>query len=92
MGFIKNIVYNGLPITGVYHRVDVTQSADGKCTAFLNSYVSREMYKSGTNFLKQEKFEFPIFYGETVGADKNQAYLYIRGLEEFKDAIDVFEE
>lgn len=91
MGFIKSITYNDLPISGVYHRVDVTQSADGQCTAFLNSYVSRDSYKNGSNFLKQEKFEFPILYGENVGSDKNQAYLYIRKLDEFTDAVDVYE-
>lgn len=91
MGFIQSIIYNELPITGVYHRVDVTQSANGKCTAFLNSYVSRDSYMNGSSFLKQEKHEFPLLYGESVGADKNQAYIYIRNLPEYLDAIDIYE-
>lgn len=92
MGFIKNIDYSGIPITSVYHRIDVTQSAAGQGVATINTYASRDRYLTGSGFLTQQTIEFPIKYGVTVGSDKNQAYEYIKTLTDFEDASDVFEE
>lgn len=92
MGFIKNIDYSGIPITSVYHRIDVTQSANGQGIAIINTYAPRNHYLEESGFLTQQTIEFPIKYGVTVGSDKNQTYEYIKTLTDFEDASDVFEE
>lgn len=92
MGYTRIIQYNGLTIQNAYHRIDTTSSADGTCTASVNSYVSREARSNGEGYLTHDTFQFPLSYGSEAGADKNQAYDYLLGLPENADAVPVFEE
>ncbi|SLL33511.1 Uncharacterised protein [Mycobacteroides abscessus subsp. abscessus] len=93
MGFLKSIsLESGLTLESAYHRIDTTFSSDGLCTATLNVYVSRQHFLDGNAFLDQKNTTYPIQYGQNVGSDKDQGYDYLKSTDEYKDAIDVFED
>lgn len=93
MGLLKTIMFrDSLEIKDAYHRIDITSSADGKCSATINCYTTRDSYLNGDSYLTQKVVSFSLKYGMSVGSDKNQGYNYIKTLEDYQDAIDVYEE
>lgn len=83
---------NGLDLPNVYARIDSLNGSKKSIIFSLNYYASRKSFIEGNQFIQQERYTF------TPSVEKNsenifkQGYLYLKTLDEFKDAIAVFEE
>ncbi|MGX5482490.1 hypothetical protein ACWKS0_04885 [Bacillus cereus] len=93
MGIALNkMLNNGLSLNNVYARVDSVFGSKLGVDFSVNYYVSREAFLSGKPYLQQEMYKFvPSVATESENIFK-QAYVYMKTLEEFKNALDIFED
>ncbi|RFB07678.1 hypothetical protein DZB88_30365 [Bacillus sp. OE] len=93
MGILLNkTLNNGLPVYNVYARIDIVSGSKNGLDFSLNYYATRDSFLSGKPYLQQEMYHFvPSIENDSPNFIK-QAYLHLKTLEEFKNAIDIFEE
>ncbi|WP_144597473.1 MULTISPECIES: hypothetical protein [Bacillus] len=93
MGIALNkMLNNGLSLNNVYARVDSIFGSKLGVDFSVNYYVSREAFLSGKPYLQQEMYKFVPSIA--IGSENifKQAYMHMKTLEEFKNALDVFED
>lgn len=89
---LNKMLNNGLSLNNVYARVDSVFGSKLGVDFSVNYYVSREAFLSGKPYLQQEMHKFVPSVAAGSENIFKQAYVYMKTLEEFKNALDVFED
>ncbi|VXB51140.1 conserved hypothetical protein [Exiguobacterium sp. 8H] len=93
MAIITNkTLNNGLFLQGVYGRIDTISGYKGGLDFSLNFYVSRDHFIQGKGYIHQEMHHFIPDVGNRSENFIRQGYLYLKTLEEYERADDVWEE
>lgn len=93
MGVLVNkTLDNGLKIVSAYVRVASFSGTKESIDFWINYYTDYESRKSGKPYILQEMYSFVPDLKEGASNFVKQMYQYMKTLEQFKDAINVFEE
>lgn len=89
---ISKTFESGLIAKDMYARIDIISGSKNGLDFSLNYYVSRDAFLEGRPFLQKEMHYF--LPSVIIGSQNfiKQAYLYLKSLDDFKQAKDVFEE
>ncbi|MCM3110690.1 hypothetical protein [Lederbergia lenta] len=92
MGLLKDIrTDSGILVRDAYFRVDTISCNKDICNISLLSYINRNAFLQGKSFVTTESHTFSPDL--TAGAPNlfQQAYDYLKTIEDFEDAEDVIE-
>lgn len=82
---------NGLIANNAYIRIDTVSGYKGEITISVNSYVSRQAFLDGAPYLEQKFYAFVPNTNPDAREMWTQGYEYLKTLDEYKDALDLFE-
>lgn len=92
MGVLVNkTLDNGLKIVSSYVKVSSFSGTKEGVDFWINYYADYESRKNGKPYILQEMYSFVPNLGDGPNFIK-QMYQYLKTLEQFKDAINIFEE
>lgn len=91
MALEKTLEINGLTVTNSYNRIDTVNGYKGSLSISVNTYASQGSFTSGTGYLKQKIYTFVPSVSDSAANFIKQGYIYLKTLDDFKDAADVLE-
>lgn len=82
---------NGLIVNNAYIRIDTVSGYKNEITMSVNSYVSRQDFLENKPYLEQKFYKFTPNTSSDGNEMWSQGYEHLKKLDEYKEALDVFE-
>lgn len=79
---------NGLSFKEAYYRIDTINGSKEEIKLSVNIYSSQESFIKGYSYLEQYFYTFTPKVSKNSLEMWNQAYEFLKSLEEYKDSID----
>lgn len=82
---------NGIIVNDAYIRIDTISGYKGGIAISVNSYISRQAFLDGAPYLEQKFYTFVPNTNTKANEMWTQGYSHLKSLDEYSDALDLFE-